>query len=320
MYYGGPVFTEDGLEAYWTTMGGQIQICREIDGQWTTPADVSFAALLTESKFPNLSPDGQRMFFNSSSYPGPELEQKENIWMVERADEGWGSPSPLPSSINSRFVHWQVSVADNGNLYHNTQDTDGGNICVSRYSEGEYQQTQSLPAEISSPAFEITPFVAPDESYIIFARFHPPAQPYPDLYISFRNADDSWTTAVSMDELNNPEVDEICPNVTRDGRYLFFLSGITGPYWVSAEVIELYRPSSCTGTTGNVDCDPDELVDIGDLTRLIDYLYIPPNAALECVGEGNIDGDPDGIIDVGDLTRLIAYLYIPPNPPPEECS
>jgi hypothetical protein len=61
------------------------------------------------------------------------------------------------------------------------------------------------------------------------------------------------------------------------------------------------------------------LVDIGDLTALIAYLYIPPNPDPVCAQEANIDGDGEGLVDIGDLTALIAYLYIPPNPAPAGC-
>jgi hypothetical protein len=83
--------------------------------------------------------------------------------------------------------------------------------------------------------------------------------------------------------------------------------------------IEWIRTRCCVALTGNVDNDPDGLVDIGDLTALISYLYIPPNPEPLCPDEANIDGDPDGLIDIGDLTALISYLYIPPNPEPAAC-
>ena len=77
--------------------------------------------------------------------------------------------------------------------------------------------------------------------------------------------------------------------------------------------------SCCVGITGNIDGDTEELVDIGDVTALVAYLYVPPHQVPTCLDEANTDGDPDRLIDLGDLTRLIAYLYIPPNPPPAAC-
>jgi hypothetical protein len=77
--------------------------------------------------------------------------------------------------------------------------------------------------------------------------------------------------------------------------------------------------SCCVGITGNVDGDNAETIDIGDLTALISYLYIPPNPEPPCMEEADIDGAPGNLVDIGDLTALISYLYIPPNPPPADC-
>ena len=83
---------------------------------------------------------------------------------------------------------------------------------------------------------------------------------------------------------------------------------------VDGSVVTVGTSGCCVGLTGNVDNDPDGVVDIGDVSLLIDYLYIthPP---LACPEEANIDGDPDGIIDIGDLTWLINYLYVTHRPP-----
>ncbi len=71
--------------------------------------------------------------------------------------------------------------------------------------------------------------------------------------------------------------------------------------------------SCCTGLTGNVDCDPGNGIDISDLSRLIDYLYIS-FSPLCCAQSANTDGDGGGGVDIADLSRLIDYLYISFNP------
>lgn len=71
---------------------------------------------------------------------------------------------------------------------------------------------------------------------------------------------------------------------------------------------------SFNGRTGNIDCDPENGVDISDLSALIDYLYIsftPPT----CMNTANIDGDVGGGIDISDLSALIDFLYISFTPP-----
>lgn len=65
----------------------------------------------------------------------------------------------------------------------------------------------------------------------------------------------------------------------------------------------------CQGRTGNVDCDPEDRVDISDITTLIDNLYISMTP-LCCWGEANVDGDPGRTVDIADLSALIDFLYI----------
>jgi len=70
----------------------------------------------------------------------------------------------------------------------------------------------------------------------------------------------------------------------------------------------------CVGLTGNVNCDPLEVVDISDITRLIDYLYISHNP-LCCLEEADVNvsgGEPD----ISDITYLIDNLYISHKPLP----
>ncbi len=76
----------------------------------------------------------------------------------------------------------------------------------------------------------------------------------------------------------------------------------------------------CTGSSvGNMDCIAG-VVDMGDLTVLIDHLFISLDP-LCCVEEGDVDlsGQPNpvpGDVDMGDLTVLIDHLFISLSPLP----
>ncbi|MBU0983989.1 MAG: hypothetical protein KKA42_08975, partial [candidate division Zixibacteria bacterium] len=72
----------------------------------------------------------------------------------------------------------------------------------------------------------------------------------------------------------------------------------------------------CLGERGNIqtlpDCNlADQVVDVGDLTNLIDHLFIG-FGGLCCPSEADVapPGAPDGSVDVGDLTELINHLFI----------
>lgn len=83
------------------------------------------------------------------------------------------------------------------------------------------------------------------------------------------------------------------------------------PALISGTII--YNPAMCcSGTTGNVDCSAEEIPDIADITRLIDFLYISHNA-LCCEAEADVDVS-GGIPDISDITRLIDYLYLSHDP------
>ncbi len=72
----------------------------------------------------------------------------------------------------------------------------------------------------------------------------------------------------------------------------------------------------CTGPSrGNVDGSVDNLVTMGDLTVLIDHLFISLEP-LACIDEGNVDLSADDLVTMGDLTVLIDHLFIDLNPLP----
>ncbi len=73
--------------------------------------------------------------------------------------------------------------------------------------------------------------------------------------------------------------------------------------------------SCCIATVGNVDFDSSDAVDIGDLTALIDNLFLT-FTPLACPGEANCDGDAGNNIDIGDLTALIDNLFLNFTPLP----
>jgi hypothetical protein len=71
--------------------------------------------------------------------------------------------------------------------------------------------------------------------------------------------------------------------------------------------------SCCVGIRGNVDCDGAQSIDIGDLTVLVDHLFIS-FTPLCCEQEG--DMVIDSSVDIADLTFLVDHLFITFTPQP----
>ena len=67
------------------------------------------------------------------------------------------------------------------------------------------------------------------------------------------------------------------------------------------------------GTVGNLDCDPNDEITLGDLSVLIDHLFVS-FAPVCCPAEANLDGEPG--VALGDLTVLIDHLFVSFDPLP----
>jgi hypothetical protein len=84
------------------------------------------------------------------------------------------------------------------------------------------------------------------------------------------------------------------------------------PYSPSTRDIALAMSSCCIANRGNVDNDPLDQVTLGDLTALIDHLFVSFDD-LDCWEESNVDQSlPEGgtSISLGDLTVLIDHLFL----------
>jgi hypothetical protein len=63
------------------------------------------------------------------------------------------------------------------------------------------------------------------------------------------------------------------------------------------------------------DVNVDEVIDIGDIVYLINYVFYTGSPPVPCVEKG--DCNCDGIVDIGDIVCLINYVFY--NGPPPCC-
>jgi Tol biopolymer transport system component len=241
MNHNPPVFSPDGTEVYWSELSGnpyysKIKFSRLLEGRWTEPRFVPFSSDIDGG--PVLSADGNMLFFASwRPEEGGAPSVRARIWRVVKNDAGWSEPQVLPPEINAREVRWQFSVAAGGNLYLDSQN----GLLLSHRTGSGYEKPVKVSAALHPSYDGITPFIAPDESFLIFASSDlPGCLGETDLYAGFRGEDGAWSDPVHLpDSVNSPGHD-ICPMLTSDGKYLFFISRRTGEYhvyWVKADFL-----------------------------------------------------------------------------------
>ena len=235
-----PVFSADGSHAYWGMQGQFIYMTRLEGGFWTRPEKVAVSPSMTDYRDPFLAPSGDRLYFLSKGViPGSDLLEKENIWFVDRMGTGWGEPQPLGKEVNSFNLHWQVSVNNNRDLYFTSRNSAGEDIYFSRYLDGQYVTPEKLGDTVNTvDVDETTPFIAPDGSYLIFSRIRDNGNGPIRLYISYADSDGGWTEAVLIEQIRYG----LCPLVSPDGLYLFFLNSPRSVSWMSTGFIEQLKP------------------------------------------------------------------------------
>ncbi|MDH4157945.1 MAG: hypothetical protein OEW00_11795, partial [candidate division Zixibacteria bacterium] len=102
-------------------------------------------------------------------------------------------------------------------------------------------------------------------------------------------------------------------------RYRAYTDGLPSEY---SRTFALYiGDGCCVHMRGNANNDPDDKVNVSDVTYLIDYLFgIPTGPAPSCWEEGNVNGDSDEKVNVSDVAFLITYLFgIPTGPASPVC-
>jgi ankyrin repeat protein len=240
------VFSPDLKEVYWTKQfRGPILCMKQENGVWSAPEPASFCSEYGDGE-PIFSPDGRKLYFLSLRPLGPESPpDKETMWYVERTPSGWSEPKPVSPLINAHNLHWLFSVSDQGTIYFSSIK-DGGfglrDIYSSRLVNGEYEEPKNLGAVINGPGIDHTPFIASDESFLIYVSTENSADPgRSNFVISYRDDDVSWIEPVSLGDHIKFRGGGLCPAVTPDGKYMFFI-GSGDIYWVSAGFIEELRP------------------------------------------------------------------------------
>ncbi len=242
------VFTPDGREFYFTiqTVRGPWKIMgtKLNDGVWTKPEVASFSGVHSDVDL-FISPDGRRLFFCSNRpLDGQGKPRRDyDIWVVERAGEGWSEPVNLKAPVNSEGSEFYPSVTGDGTLYFQSARPDargGRDIYRARIENGAYRKVENLGEPINSALMEGDGLISPDEEYLVFSVDRQDGFGQGDLYVSFHGQDGAWTEPRNLGNAVNTAAHENCPILSPDGKFLFYTSG-GDIYWVSAKVIETLR-------------------------------------------------------------------------------
>jgi Tol biopolymer transport system component len=242
-----PAFSPDGKTVFWAIMKMPSYQTRLLeinftDNKWSMAHAPSFSDTTANEVYPHFSAGGDSLFFCSDRKQDPMASRKSTLWYVTKDARGW-SEAKLLDTLAFKKDLYAHSAARNGTRYFTIgpRGTPDWNI----YKTDGQGTVTPLPAPINSPGYEDGPFIAADESYLIFESDRGSGKPANiDLYISFRSAKGGWTAPMNMGPVVNTASAERFASVSHDGRYLFFGRN-TGTgfdiYWMDAAIIHTLK-------------------------------------------------------------------------------
>ncbi|MEO6406876.1 MAG: hypothetical protein ABIO32_15390 [Ferruginibacter sp.] len=195
------------------------------DTGWTAPVIATFSGKYLDAD-PFVTKDGNTIYFvsNRPANVGDSIRKDWDIWKVERSGTGWSNPVHLDSNFNTNENEYFPTLAANGNFYFGSERPGGkGNsdMYVSKYKSGKYAAPENLGDSINTPDNEYEPFIAPDESYLIFMGTYPATISNSDFCISY-NVNGKWTKAIKLPAPINSPATEWGGKVSPGGKYFFF--------------------------------------------------------------------------------------------------
>jgi len=312
----GSSISADGLSLYFQSdrPGGQgswdLWVARRptIDAEWGPPENLG-PTLNTPSieGSPFISADDLSLYF-ASNHPGGF--GGFDLWVTTRATKAdkWGIPVNLSGIINGPSEDYDASISSDGLSLYFVSYRAGGHGSLDLWVTNRATLSDlwgppvNLGSIVNSSSLDYWPSISPDGLSLFFTSNRSGGYGPDDVYMTRRaTVSDPWGLPVNLGPPVNTSADNGCPNISADGRTLYFTSDRPGGYGNSdiwqAPIIPV------------VDFNGDGIVNLKDFSKLAQYWG---------QNESSVDMGPmplgDGRVDIQDLAVFAEYWLngVPP--------
>lgn len=205
--------------------------------KWTPVKRANFThGIKREELYPFVSLNDKRIYFTALD----SIYSDEKIWYVNRLEDSWSDAIQLDSPLNDDLVFY-INQAKNGDLFYTS--ISKGKMYYAPNKNGEFPEVQEVELEFGHHGF-----ISPSQEYLLVHTQNKENEQRKDadIYVCFKEKDGTWTKPISLGNEVNSNVNEGCPSITPDGKYMLFgrdeEDGTANVYWVSTEVIENLKP------------------------------------------------------------------------------
>ncbi|MEO0573041.1 MAG: tetratricopeptide repeat protein, partial [Bacteroidota bacterium] len=208
-----------------------IYTSKLINGKWSELELAPFSTNLEDLDFhPRFNFKGDRLYFGSTrpipnTFTTSNTHRRLHQWYVEKNGNGdWGAPVLMGEPFVDSYIMGAVP-SENGNLYFTSGTRVGADdegIYYALNQNGKYTAIEKMDDMINSNGrFIAHPYIAPDESYLIYDSEKATEPDNNDLFISFNN-NGTWSQSYPLGPKINTELSEGAATVSPDGKFLFF--------------------------------------------------------------------------------------------------
>lgn len=200
------------------------------NGVWTGPFEEQHSGQVS------ISPDGSVMHLGDK--------------FRDRTPLGWSKEQSIDAPLDDVEI-MRLTSSSAGTYFFDERD-DIGTIRYSKLKDGVRERPRTLGDTVNDGTFTAHPYIAPDESFLIWDSVREGGFGDSDLYISFRLQDGTWSDAINMGPEINTEFEDAYGSVTPDGNFLVFHTVFLGNtfddsfadiHWINARVIDGLRKS-----------------------------------------------------------------------------
>ncbi|MGZ2371126.1 hypothetical protein ACXR6G_15215 [Ancylomarina sp. YFZ004] len=219
----------------------EIEICRNAIQLTENPVNITVEnlgnSINTEyaEHSPGVTADETTMVFTSRrNGTGSKVDKDgqffEDIYISKQVDGAWSEPKGI-SILNTKDHDASISISADGQEiyvykagYYNNNESNGGDIYVSKLNGENWTRPQKLHSDINSPSKESHISISADGRTIYFSSDRPGGYGKMDIYTVKKLPNGKWGPAQNLGPNINTIYNDEAPFIHHDGSHLYFSS------------------------------------------------------------------------------------------------
>lgn len=203
---------------------------QDFDGNWTSPERLAFCANDMNEATIAVSSDERKIFVYQDATGGGD------IYYSDFGSNEFEELQKLrQSGVNTKAWETHITVTPDGEHMYFVSDREGGFggrdiYRIVKLPNGEWSEPMNMGPTINTPYDEDSPFIAVNNKTLYYSSNGPSSMGGFDVFVSFRDEDNNWSTPLNMGYPINSAGDDIFYTTTIDGLRGYLSSFRNGGY------------------------------------------------------------------------------------------